>query len=314
MSAAIRCPRCGVATDPVAAGPFCAHCGYYMAVLEWVAQPPPSAVPPPVPPANRRYLGPPRYRERPRGGFAPRPWRRPVPPPPTPPGQRARATAAVLVPLLWALVAVSSLAAGAEIWRYTLLLASRDGALSADAVAASDALVLAAGVGAVLLGLVAGALLVTWTLRASAAAAARSGSRPSRTERDVVLGWVVPGLNLAVPGSVLAEIEHGALDRPPGRRPRPSTLLRCWWALWAVGVVATLATLAWSLRSGVQAEADGVVLHAAVDALAAVTAATTALVVGRLTALLGPVRSPRRQVVLAVRPPSPTGAAPASPA
>jgi hypothetical protein len=285
-----------------------------MAVLEWVAQPPPSAVPPPVPPANRRYLGPPRYRERPRGGFAPRPWRRPVPPPPTPPGQRARATAAVLVPLLWALVAVSSLAAGAEIWRYTLLLASRDGALSADAVAASDALVLAAGVGAVLLGLVAGALLVTWTLRASAAAAARSGSRPSRTERDVVLGWVVPGLNLAVPGSVLAEIEHGALDRPPGRRPRPSTLLRCWWALWAVGVVATLATLAWSLRSGVQAEADGVVLHAAVDALAAVTAATTALVVGRLTALLGPVRSPRRQVVLAVRPPTPTGAAPARPA
>jgi hypothetical protein len=295
------CPRCGHPTDP-AAGPFCPHCGRYLATLQWVAEPPPSATPPRPPlPLRTRYTGPPRYREPPRGGFPPGPWRPAidVPAPPRP-EQAARALAAVVVPLLWALVAVALLAVGAEIWRYTLLLASRDRALSADAVAASDALVLAAGVGAVLLGLAAGGVLVGWTVRASVAAAARSGSRPSRPTRDVVLGWVVPGLNLGVPGSVLAEIEHGALDRPPRERPRPSRMIRVWWALWAAGVLASIVTLAWSRRTGVQAQADGILLHAALDLLAAVTAGTTATVVARLTALLGPIRQPRRRIVIAV--------------
>ncbi len=307
------CPRCGYRTDP-AAGPFCPNCGRYLASLQWVAEPPPSAVPPRPIPVPSRYTGPPRYRQRPRGGFAPGPWRPSrVATPPTPPEQPARALAAVAVPLLWVLVAVTLLAAAAETWRYALLLASRDRALSADAVAASDALVLAAGGGAVLFGLAAGAFVVAWTVRASVAAAARSGSRPSRRARDVVVGWVVPGLNLAVPGSVLAEIEHGVLDRPPDRRPRPSRLLRAWWALWAAGVLTSTVTLAWSLRSGVQAEADGVVLHAVSDLLAAATAGVTAVLVGRLTALLGPIRPARREVVLAVRPPV-TSASPAAPA
>ena len=170
-----------------------------------------------------------------------------------------------------------------------------------------------------LLGLVTGGFLVAWTLRASVAAAARSGSRPSRSARDIVLGWVVPGLNLAVPGSVLTEIEHGALDRRPEQRPRPSRLVGVWWVLWAAGVLASLVTVVWSRRTGVQAQADGVVLHAALDLLAAVTAGVTAVVVGRLTALLGPVRAPRREVVLAVsdRPRSavtPSATAPATPA
>ena len=130
---------------------------------------------------------------------------------------------------------------------------------------------------------------------AVAAAAAQAGSRPSRSARDVVLGWVVPGLNLAVPGSVLAEIEHGALDRPRG--PAAATRRGCcagWWALWAAGVLGSILTLVWSLRTGVQARADGVVLHAALDLLAAVTAGSTAVLVRRLTRLLGPVRAPRR--------------------
>jgi hypothetical protein len=84
-----------------------------------------------------------------------------------------------------------------------------------------------------------------------------------------------------------------------------------WWALWAVGVLASVLTLVWSRRTGVQAEADGVVLHATLDLLAAVTAGYTAVLVGRLTALLGPVRQPRREVVLAVKP---SRAAPSAPA
>jgi Domain of unknown function (DUF4328) len=311
------CPRCRHRTDP-AAGPFCPHCGRYLASLQWVAEPPPTAASAPPEPLPSRYTGPPRYRQRPQGGFSALPWRPPGDAPvlPPPPEQAARAVAGVAVPLLWALAAVALLAGAAEVWRYALLLASRDRALSADAVAASDALVLAAGVAAVLLQVTAGGFLVMWTLQASTAAAARSGSHPSRSPRDVVLGWLVPGLNLAVPGSVFAEIEHGALDRPPRQRPRPSGAVRVWWLLWAAGVVASAVTFAWSRRTGVQAQADGVVLHATLDLVAAVTAGYTAVLVGRLTALLGPVRQPRREVVLAVseRAVRPSPAARANPA
>jgi len=293
------CPRCGHVSN-AGGGPFCPQCGRYLATLQWVAEPPPSAGTPPPVPRPVRYVGPPRYTTPPRWGFPAAPWRAaPGPPAPVPPERMARSLAAVAVPLLWALVAVALLAAGAEIWRYVLLLASREGALSADAVAASDALVVAAGSGTVLLGLVAGGLVVAWSLRAAMAAAGRSGSRPSRSLREIVLGCVVPGWNLVVAGPVLAEIEHGALDRPPGRRPEPSRLIRVWWLLWVVGGVLAAVVLAWSWRAGVQARADGVALHAVVNLVAAVTAGVTAVLVSRLTALLNPVRAPRR-LLLAV--------------
>jgi len=203
-----------------------------------------------------------------------------------------------VVPLLWATAAVALLAAGAEVWRYILLLASRDGALSATVVAASDALVVAAGTSALILTAVTGGLLAFWTVRASRAAADRAGVRASRSPRGIVLGWFVPGVNLTVPGSVLAEIEHTALGLPAGSRPRPSRLLRGWWGLWATGGVLAAVVLLWSMRDGVQARADGVVLHAVLDVLAAVTATVTALLVVRLTHLLGPPRPRRRELMV----------------
>jgi hypothetical protein len=293
-----------------AGGPFCPRCGRYLATLQWVAEPPASAVPTLPVPRPTRYVGPPSYAQPPRWGFPAAPWRPAAgPPPPAPPERTARSLAALAVPLLWALAAVALLAAGAETWRYVMLLASREGALSADAVAASDALVLAAGVGTVLLGLAAGGVVVAWSLPAALAAAGRSGSRPSRSRREIVLGWLVPGWNLVVPGPLLAEIEHGALDRPPDRRPQPSRLVRAWWVLWVLGGVLAAVVLAWSWRTGVQARADGVVLHAVVDLVAAVTAGATAVLVGRLTTLLNPVRAPRRRLLLALRAPA---AAPAT--
>jgi Domain of unknown function (DUF4328) len=314
------CPRCGHVSD-AAGGPFCPRCGRYLATLQWVAEPPASTVPEPPLPRPSRYIGPPHYAEPQRWGFPAAPWPGAVidpdrPAQPVPPEQRARSLAAVAGPLLWALAAVALLAAGAETWRYVLLLASREGALSADAVAASDALVLAAGTGTVLLGLAAGGVVVGWSLPAAAAAAARSNSLPSRSWREIVLGWVVPGWNLAVAGPVLAEIEHGALDRAPDRRPQPSRLVGLWWLLWVAGGVLTAIALVWSWRTGVQARADGVLLHALLDLLAAVTAGVTAVLVGRLTVLLNPVRAPRRRLLLAVgdRRVRQPAAAPATPA
>jgi hypothetical protein len=204
------------------------------------------------------------------------------------------------VPVLWATAAVALLAAAAETWRYALLLVSRDGALDAGTVAASDAFVTAAGTVAPILSVLGGALVVLWTVRARQAAAAVAGVRPSRSARAVVLGWLVPGVNLVVPGSVLAEVEHTALRLPAARRPRPSALLLAWWAAWAASGLFAVAVLLWSLRTGVQARADGVLLHAVLDLLAVLTAALTALLVARLTRLLVPDRRAPREVLVSV--------------
>lgn len=296
----VICPRCGQRSVP-AGGPFCPFCGRYLAPLHWTAEPPASAMPAPPPPPRAPYAGPPRYRFLPRWGFPAQAWVDPEPAEPPPdPLRAARTLLTTLVPLLWATAVVAVVAAGAEIWRYVLLLASRDRALSATVVAVSDALVNTAGTVAPVLALLAGLVLVAWTLRAGAAAAEGAGVAPSRSARATVVGWVLPGLNLAVPGSVLAEIEHTAWGRPAGVRPRPSRLLLVWWLLWAAGVVLGVVVLLWSLRTGVQALADGVLLHAVLDLLAAATAGVTAVLVVRLTALLGPARRTRREVVVRV--------------
>jgi hypothetical protein len=52
----------------------------------------------------------------------------------------------------------------------------------------------------------------------------------------------------------------------------------------------------------VQARADGVVMHAVLDLLAAVTAGVTARLVLRLTRLLAPAAPRRREVLLRVNP------------
>lgn len=296
-SGPLTCPRCRRTSAPDA-GSFCPFCGRYLAALEWVARPP--SDPRPVPVSRTPYAGPPRYRLRPRGGYPALPWAPPAGPVPPTPLDATRSVTGTAVPLLWATAAVALVAAGAEAWRYGLLLASRTDALNAPVVAASDALVLSAGTIAPILALVAGVLVVLWTVRATAAAAAGAGVVPSRRAREIVVGWVVPGVNLAVPGSVFAEIEHAALGRPAGTRPRPSRLVLGWWALWATGGVLAAVVLLWGLRAGVQARADGVVLHAVLDLLAAATAGATAVLLTRLTRLLAPARTDRREILVRV--------------
>lgn len=304
----MTCPRCGRRSVP-SGGPFCPHCGRYLAILRWVAEPPPSTRPA-TPPARISvpYTGAPRYRFIPRWGFTPGPWVGESDEP-EPAGRdpllASRALVATAVPLLWATTAVALIAAGAESWRYVLLLLSRYGALGAGTVAASDALVTAAGTIAPVLAVMAGVLIVMWTVRAAQAAAAEDEVASARSSRAIVLGWLVPGMNLVVPGSVLAEIEHTALHRPPRERPRPSRLLRTWWALWAGGGGLAAVVLLWSLRTGVQARADGVLLHALLDVVASATAAVTALLIVRLTRLLGPARAGRRELVVRVSEPAP---------
>ncbi|MEU4739249.1 DUF4328 domain-containing protein, partial [Actinosynnema sp. NPDC023658] len=180
-------------------------------------------------------------------------------------------------------------AAGSEVWRYVLLLLSRYGALSETTVGVSDAMVVASSVVTFVASSTALVFTLLWLRRARNAAAAEAGYGPSRSDREVLICLVVPGVNLVVPGSVLAELEHAALREPATTRPNPSKLVRWWWGLWVVTGLFFAFTVAWGFRSSVQALADGVLLHAVTDLLAAAVAIVTALVVRHVTALLLPV-------------------------
>jgi hypothetical protein len=303
---AVRCPACGRTAVP--AGPYCPVCGRHLAPvpIQWVAMPPPEAIGPPPAPPRPAYRGAPRYPFIPRWGFPARAWEAPADGerPPVDAVYAARSLAASAVPLLWATVVVASLAAAGEIWRYVLLVLSRDRALPATVVAASDALVTAAGLVAPLLAVVSGIVVVMWTVRASAAAAEQARVLPSRSRRAIVLAWVVPFWNLANAGSVLSEIEHTVLARPAAERPRPSRLLLAWWAAWVVGGVLAAVVIAWSFLPGVQAQADGVELHALLDLVAAAAAGLLAVVIVRINRLVGPARSTPREILMAVGPPA----------
>ena len=261
---------------------------------QWVATPPPQAGAPrgavrrPLP-----YTGPPSYPVPPRWGFPQLSWRWPVSL-----GRRAklkpldqlRMLSRNLVATLWVTTAALGVAAVSEGWRYVLLILSRGGALSRSVVAFSDALVVTAGVVSGLAALSSLALGVFWVLRARDVAAAVTGQRPARPLRDVLIGLLVPGLNLAVAGSILAELEHAAARKPVTARPSPSRLLRLWWISWVAGELLT--AVVWLLLlvgTSVQAQANGVELHLLADLVAAFAAATGALFVNRITLLLEPV-------------------------
>ncbi|HEY2762897.1 MAG TPA: DUF4328 domain-containing protein [Pseudonocardiaceae bacterium] len=277
-----------------------------------MATPPPAALNPhplePHPlnplPGRSGYTGPPSYRTPPRWGFPLLVWRRStlLVPGAVNAAERMRALAATAVPLLWLTAALVLITAGAEAWRYGLLLDSRTDAVSAWPLHISDALVITGGVISLLAAVLAGLVTVGWLVRACAAAAEAAGVRPPRPAWQLVAGVLVPGVNILLPGAMLAELEHAALGRNPDRRPRPSPLVAVWWAVWAFGLMLGALTMLWGLRHGVQAHADGVLLHLLTDLVAGVVAITTIVVVRRLTALLGPPtsRGIRRMVVVRI--------------
>jgi hypothetical protein len=263
--------------------------------VDWVATPPPGAYQHRQPRLHKpRYQGPPRYPVPPRWGFPLLAWRWPTSvmgdaSAPTVSVDQVRTRARSAANALGLAAVTSIWAAGSEIWRYVLLMLSRFGALSPTTVGLSDAMVVSSSVIAWVASALAVVLTVLWLRRAREAAADAVGYAPSRSDLQVLIGLVVPGMNLVVPGSVAAELEHAALREPADRRPSPSRLVRVWWGLWAATAVFVVFTIAWSFRSSVQALADGVLLHAGADLLAASVAITTAMLVRRITTLLLPV-------------------------
>ncbi|MGA9312514.1 MAG: DUF4328 domain-containing protein, partial [Pseudonocardiaceae bacterium] len=129
----------------------------------------------------------------------------------TPADEQMRTLAAVAVPLLGLTAMLALVTAGAEAWRYALLLASRSDAVPAGPLHASDALVVTGGVVSLLSAALAGAVTLGWLVQAHATAARAAAVRPARPGWQLVVGALAPGLNLVVPGAALAELEHTTL-------------------------------------------------------------------------------------------------------
>jgi len=275
--------------------------------LRWVATPPPGAWPRRRVTPPERYLGPPSYPVPPRWGFPNLVWRRPTSVPGTAsdelrPIDRVPVLSRSLIGVLFGFAVLSVVAAGAEIWRYVLLVQGRDAALTRSVVAFSDGFVLTAGLLASILALLPAGLSVWWLLVARQAAADVSGDDPPRPVWQVLVGVLVPIANLPMALSIVGELEHAVLGRPREVRPKPSRQVLVWWGAWLLNWVLLGVTIVWRFRDDVQSMADSVVMVALTDLAAAALAVVTALVVRRFSALLAPsdARAVREMRVLKV--------------
>ncbi|MEU9686039.1 DUF4328 domain-containing protein [Amycolatopsis japonica] len=270
--------------------------------VRWVASPPPGALPQRRKPVAERYSGPPSYPVPPRWGFPNLVWRRPTAVPGTASGEvtageRLRVITRSLLPVLWTFATLAVIASAAEIWRYVLLVQSRDSALSTSVVSVSDTFVITAGLLTTILSLLPAGLTVWWLLVARHAAADVSGEAPPRRQRHVLAFVLVPVVNLIMVLPVVAELEHAVLRRTRETRPKPSRLVLLWWGVWALNWLLLVLVIVWRFRDGVQALADGVVLVALTDLTAAGLAVVTALLVKRMSGLLAPVEEKRLRLL-----------------
>ncbi|WP_394614658.1 DUF4328 domain-containing protein [Lentzea sp. JNUCC 0626] len=262
--------------------------------VDWVATPPPGAYPQPSRRSQRQsYGGPPNYPVPPRWGFPLLAWRWPT----AVPGAKETANsvdnvrrwARITQNTLFVMAVLAAWAAGSEIWRYVLVAQSRYGALSPTVVNTSDAMVVASGLLYFAAVLVVAVPVVMWLWRARNVAASLAGYGPSRSGVVALLLLLVPGVNLVVPGSVLAELEHAVARRPADQRPQPSKVLRWWWGFWVAAGLLFWIEVLWIFRDSTQARADGILVHALADLVLAGLAVTSLLVVRRITTLMLPV-------------------------
>jgi len=262
------CPRCGgVLSEPTTQRPV---------TRRWVAKPPPRAA---SRSRGRRELGPtPRYFSTPRWGLPLVSWAPAMTLKPPTARERMVAHANTARPLLIGAAAILVLAALAELWRYALLLRSRTELLPARTVAISDSAVITAGVLAPLAVAVALVTCTLWLIRARQAAAERIGRREPRSTRSIALAVVVPVWNLVMPGVLLTELERD-LNTEPERD---------------VSTELERDVRLWRLRGTVQAQADGVLLAALSDLVAAGTVVLTLVLVQRWTEAVAGVRMSRR--------------------
>jgi hypothetical protein len=203
---------------------------------------------------------------------------------------------------LSALTSVLALvAAAAEVWRFVLMLEGRTFVLSGTVVRSSDLLVGASGLAVVFFALLAAGFVVPALVRTHAAAAVRVGRAPSRSRTSVLLRLLVPVWNIYGAGQIVTEIDrtlalqqhqqleatpdaadgNGASSEASPARIRGSRLVILWWLSWIASAVLIIAAVVRGLGGSLQAIADTVELHIAVDLMAAVVAGVGAVLLLR---------------------------------
>ncbi|RIJ70741.1 DUF4328 domain-containing protein [Nakamurella silvestris] len=275
----IHCPRCGRYQRPGAVN--CAECGYPLFRPRWIAFPPQpyrrTGAPPVAP-----YRGAPSYHGRPpEWGFPPVIWHRE--PPAERPSVRVPAAGLLLATALAAVAFLACLvAAGAELFRYILIVRGRTEVLPTDAVKLSDGLVTASSLVALLAAGAAVIALIPLLGQLTTFAAHRAGAAEPRSSSSRLARLLIPGFNLYGAGQVLAEIDVLLRRRRPNDLSlRPGRLIMVWWWAWVVNGAVAVALL-WRVRgSGLQAVADSVELHVVLDAAGAAVAALTVAVLVR---------------------------------
>ena len=286
----------------------CVYCSTPLPVQRWRAEPPVSARPKPAPrpPGERRYDGPPAYRGgHPRWGFPPAVWRSAVVAEPehSGPGPLNRLRLTGWLCLCTALVTLG--AAGAELFRYELLLGGRTEVLSGQRVEASDRLVTSTSTVALLLAAITAIVALPLLVHLHGFAARRAGLAPGRPPAAVLARLVIPGWNVYGLGVVTGEIDSLLTHPVPGSRTRVSRSVLAFWCAWVLNAVLVLVTLVMAFGRSEQAMADTVELHIFVDLTGAVVALLGALVFRRFRRLLaGPAAGPYSKWV--VQDPEPT--------
>ncbi|MEJ7650450.1 MAG: DUF4328 domain-containing protein [Nakamurella sp.] len=273
----LTCRRCGRVQPPLPSGVrHCLHCGTALTVRRWTAHPPPAA------PGPRRRVYPPagatpRYPAIPRWGFPASIWVRDrartsdVRPMPLT-GLRAGALACLITAVL-ALVA-----AGAELWRFLLVLRGRTEVLDAGVVRASDLLVVIAGWALLLVGLATSVIVAATLVSAHPAAHQFAGATAPHRPVGLWLPLVVPGWNVWGAGRIVVETVAMVSGRlSADGRPRSAAVSRWWWASFALSEMMVVATVLRSLGRSDQALADAIELRIALDLVAALLAVVTAV-------------------------------------
>jgi hypothetical protein len=178
-------------------------------------------------------------------------------------------------------------AAVGEGWRYALLVRGRDWVLSGAQVRANDALLTWTGLAALLLGIGTAWWTIVNLVALHRGAAVRQGWAPARGGAGIVSRLVIPGWNVYGAGQIMTEVDaelaeppdpgpdgvRGATPAPvPSGAPRPSTIVWIWWVLWVLNAVLVLVTLVTAFWRSIQAMANTVEWHIAVDLSAAAVA------------------------------------------
>lgn len=250
------CPGCrGVLLSPVAAD---GSVPPTRRNFRWVARPPGGATTGDRRPRRPARTATPRYDEIPRWGLTD------VVIPDDDEPRRTETMADLAPTLLVGTAVVFGLAAIAEAVRYGLLLYNRARLVDPLVLAVSDAAVWATQVCAPFVALATAIASALRLIEVRRRVYADRGETDPRSPRSLLAGFVVPGLNLAMPGVYLTEIA--------GDHPRLPKAIRTWWVLWVLDAILVVTLALWRQRDTLQARADGVVLAAIVAATAAAVA------------------------------------------